>query len=113
MSRSNLHKKLKSLSGYVPNELIKLVKLKHAAGLLQAGDLTMTEVAYMTGFSSPSYFSKCFLQQFKVTPREYADRKTKPGTQDLDDLMKKDGRIKLSGCIPGRKAYVRIVKPQK
>lgn len=90
MSRSNLHKKLKSLSGYVPNELIKLVRLKHAARLLQSGEHTMTEVAYMTGFSSPSYFSKCFLQQFKVTPREYADKKTKPGTQDVEDLIKKD-----------------------
>lgn len=89
MSRSNLHKKLKSLSGYVPNELIKLVRLKHAARLLQAGEHTVTEVAYMTGFSSPSYFSKCFLQQFKVTPKEYADNKTNPGAQDVEDLMKK------------------------
>ena len=88
MSRSNLHKKLKSLSGYVPNELIKLVRLKHAARLLQAGEHTVTEVAYMTGFSSPSYFSKCFLQQFKVTPKEYADNKAKQGTQDVDDLLK-------------------------
>jgi len=89
MSRSNLHKKLKSLSGYVPNELIKLVRLKHAARLLQAGEHTVTEVAYMTGFSSPSYFSKCFLQQFKVTPKEYADNKTRPGAHDVEDLMKK------------------------
>lgn len=89
MSRSNLHKKLKSLSGYVPNELMKLVRLKHAARLLQAGDHTVTAVAYMTGFSSPSYFSKCFLQQFKETPKEYADKKVKPGTQDVEDLMKK------------------------
>jgi len=88
MSRSNLHKKLKSLSGYVPNELIKLVRLKHAAKLLQTAEHTVTEIAYMTGFSSPSYFSKCFLQQFKVTPREYAEKKTKPGTQQIEDLMK-------------------------
>jgi AraC-like DNA-binding protein len=88
MSRSSLHKKLKSLSGYVPNELIKLVRLKHAAKLLQTADHTVTEIAYMTGFSSPSYFSKCFLQQFKVTPREYAEKKTKPGTQQIEDLMK-------------------------
>ncbi|PWV45389.1 hybrid sensor histidine kinase/response regulator transcription factor [Chitinophaga sp. S165] len=90
MSRSNLHKKLKSLSGYVPNELIKLVRLKHAAKLLVDGEHTVAEVAYMTGFSSPSYFSKCFLQQFKVSPKEYADSKAKSGTQHLDDLMKGD-----------------------
>lgn len=89
MSRSNLHKKLKSLSGYVPNELIKLVRLKHAGRLLYTGDHSVAEIAYMTGFSSPSYFSKCFLQQFKVTPREYAEKKSKPGAQDLEDLMKR------------------------
>lgn len=33
---------------------------------------------------------KCFLQQFNVTPGEYADKKAKPGTQDVEDLMKKD-----------------------
>lgn len=73
MSRSNLHRKLKSLSGYVPNELIKLVKLKQAAQLLQQNQHSIAEIAYMTGFGSPSYFSKCFQQQFKVTPKEYAD----------------------------------------
>jgi signal transduction histidine kinase/DNA-binding response OmpR family regulator len=87
MSRSSLHKKLKSLSGYVPNELIKLVRLKHAAGLLRTGGHTMAEIAYMTGFSSPSYFSKCFVQQFKLTPKEYADKHIKSGPHDLDDLI--------------------------
>jgi YesN/AraC family two-component response regulator len=77
MSRSSLHKKLKTLSGYVPNELIKLIRLKHAARLLQTSDNSIAEIAYMTGFSSPSYFSKCFLQQFKLTPKEYADQKPK------------------------------------
>ncbi|WP_298737487.1 hybrid sensor histidine kinase/response regulator transcription factor [uncultured Chitinophaga sp.] len=88
MSRSNLHKKLKSLSGYVPNELIKLVRLKHAAKLLQTAEHTVTEIAYMTGFSAPSYFSKCFQQQFKVTPREYAEKKIKPHPPHIEDLMK-------------------------
>ncbi|GAA0537490.1 two-component regulator propeller domain-containing protein [Chitinophaga japonensis] len=87
MSRSSLHKKLKSLSGYVPNELIKLVRLKHAARLLQAGGHSIAEIAYMTGFSSPSYFSKCFQQQFRLTPKEYADKNAGPGMQDLDDLI--------------------------
>ncbi|MFD2888703.1 hybrid sensor histidine kinase/response regulator transcription factor [Chitinophaga cymbidii] len=90
MSRSSLHKKLKSLSGYVPNELIKLVRLKHAARLLQTTDHSVAEVAYMTGFSSPSYFSKCFLQQFKLSPKEYADKKPRPDAQDLEDLIRKE-----------------------
>jgi YesN/AraC family two-component response regulator len=90
MSRSSLHKKLKSLSGYVPNELIKLIRLKHAAKLLQTNDHSIAEIAYMTGFSSPSYFSKCFLHQFKLTPKEYADKKSKPDIQDLKGFIKKN-----------------------
>ncbi|HKZ65079.1 MAG TPA: response regulator, partial [Chitinophagaceae bacterium] len=89
MSRSSLHKKLKSLSGYVPNELIKLIRLKHAARLLQTNDNSISEIAYMTGFSSPSYFSKCFLQQFKLTPKEYADKNPKSDVQDLENLINK------------------------
>jgi AraC-like DNA-binding protein len=83
MSRSTLHKKLKSLSGYVPNELIKLVKLKHAARLLLAGSNTVTEVAYLSGFNSPSYFSKCFQQQFRVSPKEFADKSSGKTTLDI------------------------------
>lgn len=86
MSRSSLHKKLKSLSGYVPNELIKLVKLKHAAKLLQEGSHTIAEVAYLSGFNSPSYFSKCFLQQFQLSPKEYADKVTGKGTMIFKDI---------------------------
>jgi signal transduction histidine kinase/DNA-binding response OmpR family regulator len=74
MSRSNLHKKLKSLSGMGPNELIRLIRLKHAAKLLTTKQHTVTEVAYLSGFSSPSYFTKCFQQQFNVGPKEYAEK---------------------------------------
>jgi len=84
MSRSSLHKKLKSLSGYVPNELIKLVRLKQAARLLQANGHTIAEIAYLTGFSSPSYFSKCFLQQFKISPKEYSGKQQASG--DLNEI---------------------------
>lgn len=73
MSRSNLHKKLKSLSGMGPNELIRLIRLKHAAKLLTTKQHTVAEVAYLSGFSSPSYFTKCFQQQFNVGPKEYGE----------------------------------------
>lgn len=86
MSRSSLHKKLKSLSGYVPNELIKLVKLKHAARLLREGGHSMAEIAYLSGFNSPSYFSRCFSQQFQQTPKEYADQQMSKGGVSLGGL---------------------------
>lgn len=74
MSRSSLHKKLKSLTGQVPNEFIRIVRLKEAAKLLLQNQYNISEVGYMVGFNSHSYFSKCFVQQFKVTPSEFLEK---------------------------------------
>lgn len=70
MSRSQLHRKLKSLTGQGPNELIRNFRLERALELLQKGAGNVTEVAFMTGFSSPAYFSKCFSEKFKYSPAE-------------------------------------------
>jgi DNA-binding response OmpR family regulator len=79
MSRSSLHKKLKAISGHVPNEFIRIIRLKHAAKLLLQNEHSISEIGYMTGFNSPSYFSKCFFQQFKLTPREFIEKNQVPG----------------------------------
>ncbi|MCU7549864.1 helix-turn-helix transcriptional regulator [Chitinophagaceae bacterium LB-8] len=91
MSRSNLLKKLTSLSGYGPNELIRLVRLKHAARLLVTNEHMIAEIAYMTGFNSPSYFSKCFQQQFKLTPKEFADKNIVSAREDIEELINRNG----------------------
>jgi signal transduction histidine kinase/DNA-binding response OmpR family regulator/streptogramin lyase len=90
MSRSNLLRKLKSLSGYGPNELIRLVRLKHAARLLVTNEHAISEIAYMTGFNSPSYFSKCFQQQFKLTPKEFADKNIINNKEEINKLINND-----------------------
>lgn len=74
MSRSSLHKKLKSLTGQVPNEFIRLVRLKKAAKLLVENQYNVSEVGYIVGFNSHSYFSKCFIQQFKIAPSEFTEK---------------------------------------
>ena len=85
MSRSSLGKKLKAMSGHVPNEFIRLIRLKNAAKMLSSGEHNISEVGYLTGFNSPSYFSRCFLQQFNLTPSEFADKhKSKVITDSLD-----------------------------
>lgn len=71
MCRSSLHKKLKSLTGQVPNEFIRLVRLKKAAKLLVLNEHNVSEVGYMVGFRSHSYFSRCFVQQFQIAPSEF------------------------------------------
>jgi DNA-binding response OmpR family regulator len=83
MSRSSLHKKLKSLSGYVPNEFIRLIRLKHAAKLILSNEYSISEISYMSGFNSHSYFSKCFVNQFKIPPSEFVE-KHKEGLSDFN-----------------------------
>ena len=71
MSRSSLLRKIKSLFNLSPVELIRLIKLKRAAELIQSGKYLIGDVGEMVGFSSPSYFSKTFQKQFGVTPKEF------------------------------------------
>lgn len=71
ISRSGLFSKIKALTGKTPNELVMTIRLRKAAGLLASHRHLINEVAYMVGFSSPSYFSKCFQKQFGVKPGEY------------------------------------------
>lgn len=71
MSRSNIHKKVKSITGITPNEYIRLIKLNKAAQLLSTGKYKVTEVCYMVGFNTPSYFTKCFSEQFGKLPKDY------------------------------------------
>lgn len=84
MSRSSLHKKLKAISGHVPNEFVRIIRLKHAAKLLLRNEYSISEIGYMTGFNSPSYFSKCFNKQFKVSPKEFTERELKRAQKAKD-----------------------------
>jgi signal transduction histidine kinase/DNA-binding response OmpR family regulator len=70
LSRVQLYRKIKSLSGYSPNELVRIIRLKHAAQLLSSG-LSISEIAYQSGFSSASYFTKCFKEFYKMSPTDY------------------------------------------
>ncbi len=72
ISRSGLFAKIKMLADITPNEMIQLIRLKRAAQLLQQGGHSVSETAYMVGFSNPSYFSKCFYKQFGIRPADYA-----------------------------------------
>lgn len=71
MSRVSLHKKLKALTDNSPSELIRKIRLKHAATLLLEGSLTVSEVAYEVGFNTPSHFSTCFRKQYGQSPSDY------------------------------------------
>lgn len=74
LSRSSLHRKLKALTGLSSGDYIRNLRLGKAAEMLTNSDKTISEICYMTGFSSPSYFTSCFKNQFNVSPKEYRIR---------------------------------------
>ena len=71
VSRSLLHKKLISLVGESPSDLIKRIRLNKAAKLIEQKTGNISEIAYEVGFSNPSYFAKCFQKQFGFGPSQY------------------------------------------
>lgn len=67
-SRSQLHRKVKALTGIAPIKLIRNLRLERAVELLKTSEKNISEVAYDVGFSSPSYFTKCYKEFFGVAP---------------------------------------------
>lgn len=73
LSRVHLYRKTKELFGAAPSELLRNFRLNKAVALLEARGHTISEVTYMTGFTSPSYFSKCFKALYGKTPTEHRE----------------------------------------
>lgn len=71
MSRSSLLRKIKTLFNLSPLDFIRLIKLKKAAEFIQDGKYRIGDICYMVGINSPSYFSKLFLKQFGMTPKDF------------------------------------------
>jgi DNA-binding response OmpR family regulator len=71
IGRTTLFKKIMALVGEPPSELIKRVRLTHAAYMLKKNAGNVSEIALDVGFSNPAYFSKCFRKQFGVNPSQY------------------------------------------
>jgi DNA-binding response OmpR family regulator len=76
MSKSSLYRKIKTMTGLSPIEFIRNIKLKHACRMLKQTSMTISEVAYASGFSDPKYFATCFRAEFGMTPRNYQKKIT-------------------------------------
>ncbi len=72
MSRMQLHRKLKALTGHSAGDFMRIQRLVRASDLLSRTSSNISEVCYQTGFTSLSYFAKCFKKQFGTTPKAYA-----------------------------------------
>lgn len=75
MSRSNLHLKIKALTGESSYDFIRKIRFNRACKLLQEGGYTVAEISNMVGFNVPSYFSTCFKKYFGCLPTEYVKKK--------------------------------------
>ena len=77
ISRVHLYRKVKKLTEMSVSEFATSVKLKKSLELLRNSGKTISEIAYETGFSSPSYYTRCFKNQFKMSPSEYIQLNSK------------------------------------
>lgn len=121
LSRSQLLRKVKSTTGKSVNHFIREIRLEEALKRLENKELTASEVAYEVGFGSPSYFNKCFLDKYGITPGDYKKR-LEGGGQKLEmrssERSRSGGRSKLriwglAVVVAGVIAYLLSVKFQQ
>jgi len=86
MSNSMFYRKVKQVINLTPVDLIKKIRLNQAAAMLKKGQLNISEIADVTGFSDQSYFTACFKKQFGLTPSKYASLKS--GTYSHQKITK-------------------------
>lgn len=79
LGRVQLYRKTKALTGYSPNELLRIARLKKAASLLASSEKTVAEITYEVGFSSPSYFTRCYKDYFGESPTDFLKRRNGKG----------------------------------
>lgn len=76
ISRAQLYSKIKSLTGMSPIEQLKAARLIKAKELLITTDIQVSSIGYDVGFTSPSYFTKCFREKYGMTPNEFRAKQT-------------------------------------
>ncbi|WP_289039973.1 two-component regulator propeller domain-containing protein [uncultured Zobellia sp.] len=81
IGRSQLYRKINSLTGKNPSHYMRTVRLRYASELLKENKYSVKEISYMAGFNSTAYFSKTFRELFDVTPTEFIDQREKKEAQ--------------------------------
>ena len=74
MSERSLSRKVKTLTGATPKQMLMTIRLEHAAQLLLSSESNITQLSYETGFSDPSHFTRSFKKHYEITPTEYRER---------------------------------------
>ena len=95
LGRSTFYRKVRGITGYSPNEYMRIIRMKKAAELLLENRYTVAEVSYKIGIEDPFYFSKCFKKQFGVSPSVYLRGKNDPEEKENDDKEELPGIFHL------------------
>ena len=74
MSRTSFYRKVKSVLGMSPSDFIRQIRIRRAVQFINAGEETLSQIAYKVGFSDPKYFSKCFKRDMGMPPQEYKQK---------------------------------------
>ena len=81
ISRAQLHRKMKDMTGIAASEFLRNIRLEQAARILSEAEVNVSQVAYQVGFSNQSYFSTSFKRHFGMSPTEYAEKNKKEKTE--------------------------------
>lgn len=74
MSRTSFYRKVKAVIGLSPVDFIRQIRIKRAVQFINAGEESLSQIAYKVGFSDPKYFSKCFKRDMGMPPLEYKQK---------------------------------------
>jgi len=77
MSRTILYEKIKAVSGQTVHEFIKSIRLRRSLRLLLDQKMNISQIAFEVGFNSSSYYHRCFLKEYNMSPKEYVNKKKK------------------------------------
>ena len=108
LSKSQLNRKLQALTGQSASQFIREYRLKKAMKLLQDNAATASEVSYLVGFGSPSYFSSCFHDFFGYPPSEVKFRKVPVNEKPTKNKWKRVSLISLSAIVIVALSYFSI-----
>ena len=87
LSRTLLYSKFRAVTGYAPNEFIKIMRMKKAVEYLNTHQYTINQISYMVGFEEPAYFSTCFKKVYGKSPRQFMDENGCGKVTDIADDM--------------------------
>ena len=83
VSRAQLHRKMKEITGISTGEFIRNIRLEQAARLIDEGTINITQVAYAVGFSNQTHFSTLFKRHYGISPSEYSHRTSEKKTKEI------------------------------